>query len=165
MARDSTIASSGLHHHSRRCWCCVEPPQPRPTNKWLYSTVAPAGFSHRFSRRTWGTSREHAVVLRMPQLITEYPQFFTAANLEWKKALHKDEFKEVIIRSFRFLGWKYANHPVRVCHYGQPHSHRLANAGLPNKRTSTKRLSEIHVPENKRSHGLKRTRVFGRIFC
>ena len=41
--------------------------------------------------------------MRMPQLITEYPQFFTATNLEWKKALHKDEFKEVIIRSFRFL--------------------------------------------------------------
>jgi len=39
----------------------------------------------------------------MPQLITEYPQFFTATNLEWKKGLEKDEYKEVVIRSLRFL--------------------------------------------------------------
>jgi hypothetical protein len=41
--------------------------------------------------------------LGMPQIITEYPQFFTATNLEWKKALEKDEHKEIIIRSLRFL--------------------------------------------------------------
>jgi putative transposase len=35
--------------------------------------------------------------------ITEYPQFFTATNLEWKKALDRDECKDVIIRSLRFL--------------------------------------------------------------
>jgi REP element-mobilizing transposase RayT len=39
----------------------------------------------------------------MPQIITEYPQFFTATNLEWKVALEKDEYKDVIIRSLRFL--------------------------------------------------------------
>jgi REP element-mobilizing transposase RayT len=39
----------------------------------------------------------------MPQIIAEYPQFFTATNLEWKKALEKDEHKEIIIRSLRFL--------------------------------------------------------------
>ena len=39
----------------------------------------------------------------MPQIITEYPQFFTATNLEWKRGLEKDEYKDVIIRSLRFL--------------------------------------------------------------
>jgi len=39
----------------------------------------------------------------MPQFITEYPQFFTATNLEWKKILQNDEYKDIIIRSMRFL--------------------------------------------------------------
>src|SRR5438046_1325004 len=39
----------------------------------------------------------------MSELITEYPQFFTATNLEWKNALKKNEYKEIIIRSLRFL--------------------------------------------------------------
>ena len=39
----------------------------------------------------------------MSQIITEYPQFFTATNLEWKKALDNDEHKDIIIRSLRFL--------------------------------------------------------------
>ena len=39
----------------------------------------------------------------MPAFITEYPQFFTATNLEWKKLLKPDEYKDIIIDSFRFL--------------------------------------------------------------
>jgi REP element-mobilizing transposase RayT len=39
----------------------------------------------------------------MPDIITEYPHFFTATNLEWKKLLEPDRYKDVIIRSMRFL--------------------------------------------------------------
>ena len=39
----------------------------------------------------------------MPAIITEYPQFFTATNLEWKKLLQPDKYKEVIINGLRFL--------------------------------------------------------------
>jgi len=39
----------------------------------------------------------------MAHIITEYPQFFTATNLEWKNALANDDHKDVIIRSLRFL--------------------------------------------------------------
>ncbi len=39
----------------------------------------------------------------MVAIITEYPQFFTATNLEWKKLLQPDKYKEIIIRSMQFL--------------------------------------------------------------
>jgi putative transposase len=39
----------------------------------------------------------------MPQIITEYPQFFTATNLEWKKLLKPDKYKDIIIGSMKFL--------------------------------------------------------------
>ena len=39
----------------------------------------------------------------MPQIITEYAQFFTATILNWKKLLEPDKYKDVIIRSMRFL--------------------------------------------------------------
>lgn len=39
----------------------------------------------------------------MPSIITEYPQFFTATNLEWKKLLKPDKYKDIIIESLRFL--------------------------------------------------------------
>lgn len=39
----------------------------------------------------------------MPNLITEYPQFFTATNLEWKKLLKPDKYKDIVIDSLRFL--------------------------------------------------------------
>ena len=39
----------------------------------------------------------------MPAFITEYPQFFTATNLEWKKLLQPEKYKDIIINSFRFL--------------------------------------------------------------
>ena len=39
----------------------------------------------------------------MPNIITEYPQFFTATIIEWKKLLAPDKYKDIIIDSLRFL--------------------------------------------------------------
>jgi len=39
----------------------------------------------------------------MSAFITEYPQFFTATILEWKKLLKPDKYKDIIIDSLRFL--------------------------------------------------------------
>jgi putative transposase len=39
----------------------------------------------------------------MADLITEYPQFFTATCLEWKKLLLPDKYKAIIVESLRFL--------------------------------------------------------------
>jgi REP element-mobilizing transposase RayT len=39
----------------------------------------------------------------MPAIITQYPQFFTATNLEWKKLLKPEKYKDIIIDSFQFL--------------------------------------------------------------
>ena len=39
----------------------------------------------------------------MTNIITEHPQFFTATNLEWKKLLKPDKYKDIIIESLRFL--------------------------------------------------------------
>jgi REP element-mobilizing transposase RayT len=39
----------------------------------------------------------------MAPFITEYPQFFTATNLEWKKLLKPDRYKDIVISSLRFL--------------------------------------------------------------
>lgn len=39
----------------------------------------------------------------MAPIITEYPQFFTATNLEWKKLLQPDKYKDIVISSMRFL--------------------------------------------------------------
>lgn len=39
----------------------------------------------------------------MNNIITEYPQFFTATILEWKKLLQPDKYKEIIIDSMRFI--------------------------------------------------------------
>jgi len=36
-------------------------------------------------------------------MITEYPQFFTATVLEWKKLLSPDKYKDIIMDSLRFL--------------------------------------------------------------
>ena len=38
----------------------------------------------------------------MAELVTEYPHFFTATNLNWKKLLAPDKYKDVIIESMRF---------------------------------------------------------------
>jgi hypothetical protein len=39
----------------------------------------------------------------MQQIITEYPQFFTATNLNWQKLLQPDKYKDIVIGSLRFL--------------------------------------------------------------
>ena len=39
----------------------------------------------------------------MSDIITEYPRFFTATNLEWKKLLTHDKYKNIVIESLRFL--------------------------------------------------------------
>ena len=39
----------------------------------------------------------------MSDIITEYPHFFTATCLEWKKLLAPDKYKDIIINSLRFL--------------------------------------------------------------
>jgi len=39
----------------------------------------------------------------MPNIITAYPQFFTATNLEWKKLLKPDKYKYIVIDSLRFM--------------------------------------------------------------
>ena len=39
----------------------------------------------------------------MQPFITEWPQYFTATNLEWKKLLQPDKYKDIIIDSLRFL--------------------------------------------------------------
>lgn len=39
----------------------------------------------------------------MPNIVTEYPQFFTATNHEWKFLLDNDRCKKIIIDSLRFL--------------------------------------------------------------
>jgi len=39
----------------------------------------------------------------MEVIITEYPQFFTATNLEWKRILKPDKYKDIVINSLRYL--------------------------------------------------------------
>jgi putative transposase len=39
----------------------------------------------------------------MEPIITEYPQFFTATNLEWKRLLKPNKYKDIVISSMRFL--------------------------------------------------------------
>jgi len=39
----------------------------------------------------------------MADTITEYPHFFTATNLEWKKLLIHNKHKNIVIESLRFL--------------------------------------------------------------
>ena len=49
----------------------------------------------------------------MAKIITEYPHFFTATILEWKRLLKPDKYKDIIIDSMRFLVTKH-----RVTTYG-----------------------------------------------
>ena len=39
----------------------------------------------------------------MQPIITEYPQYFTATILQWKKLLKPDKYKDIIINSMQFL--------------------------------------------------------------
>lgn len=49
------------------------------------------------------SQRNDCILLVMSAIITEYPQFFTATCLEWKKLLHPDNYKGIVIESLRFL--------------------------------------------------------------
>jgi putative transposase len=39
----------------------------------------------------------------MNNIITDYPAYFTATNLEWKKLLEPDKYKMIVVDSLRFL--------------------------------------------------------------
>jgi len=39
----------------------------------------------------------------MANIITEYPHFFTATNLEWKDLLKPNKYKDIVTESLRFL--------------------------------------------------------------
>ncbi|MCC6286940.1 MAG: hypothetical protein IT249_03565 [Chitinophagaceae bacterium] len=39
----------------------------------------------------------------MKNIITGYPNFFTATNLEWKKLLAPDKYKDIVVNSLHFL--------------------------------------------------------------
>ena len=39
----------------------------------------------------------------MSSIITEYPQFFTVTNLEWKRLLKPDKYKDIVVNSMKFL--------------------------------------------------------------
>jgi len=39
----------------------------------------------------------------MSAIITEYPQFFTATNLNWQKLLQPDKYKDIVLNSLRYL--------------------------------------------------------------
>ncbi len=43
------------------------------------------------------------LIVNMKNIITEYPNFFTATNLEWKRLLAPDKYKDIIVNSLRFL--------------------------------------------------------------
>ena len=39
----------------------------------------------------------------MPEIITEYPQYFTATILQWKKLLKQEKYKAIVTASLKFL--------------------------------------------------------------
>ena len=39
----------------------------------------------------------------MAGIVTEYPNYFTATNLEWKTLLRPDKYKDIVVDSLRFL--------------------------------------------------------------
>jgi REP element-mobilizing transposase RayT len=43
------------------------------------------------------------VLYDMQPIITEYPQYFTATILEWKKLLKPEKYKDIITGSMKFL--------------------------------------------------------------
>ena len=74
----------------------------------------------------------------MSSIITEYPQFFTATNLEWKKLLQSDKYKDIIIDSMRFI-----TNDRRVVIYGfvimQNHIHIIWQMQAGMKRENVQR--------------------------
>jgi len=77
-------------------------------------------------------------------IITEYPHFFTATILEWKRLLEPDKNKDIIIDSMRFL---VAD--KRVVVYGfvimVNHIHSIWQMNAGGRKTKfSKRFSKVH---------------------
>ena len=74
----------------------------------------------------------------MASIITEYPQFFTATNLEWKKLLQADKYKDIVTQSMQFLVEK-----KRIVIYGfvimSNHLHIIWQMGAGIKRADVQR--------------------------
>ena len=74
----------------------------------------------------------------MTKIITEYPHFFTATNLEWKDLLSNNKYKDIVIESLRFLAKN-----KRVIVYGfvimNNHIHIIWQMQAGKKRTDVQR--------------------------
>jgi len=90
----------------------------------------------------------------MTNIITNYPQFFTATNLEWKMLLKPDKHKDVIIESMRFLV-----QDSRVIIYGfvimTNHIHIIWQMRDGRKREDVQRDFLKHTAQEIKSHLLK----------
>jgi len=71
----------------------------------------------------------------MAEYITEYPHYFTATNLEWKRLLAKQQYKDILIESMRFLvndkrviiyGFVIMDNHIHVIWHLQPNKRREA---------------------------------------
>ena len=100
----------------------------------------------------------------MASPITEYPHFFTATNLEWKKLLAQDKYKDVIIESMRFLV-----KDKRVIIYGfvimDNHIYITWQLQAGRKRRYPKRFFEIYCTTNKERDVGKSSCAYQRFFC
>ena len=100
----------------------------------------------------------------MPGVITEYPHFFTATNLEWKSLLAQDKYKDIIIESRRFLVKN-----KRVIIYGfvimYNHIHIIWQLQAGRKREDVQRDFEVHGSTNQERYVGKSFRKYQRIFC
>ena len=39
----------------------------------------------------------------MQAIVTEYPQYYTATNLEWKRLLKPDKYKNIVVESLKYM--------------------------------------------------------------
>jgi len=90
----------------------------------------------------------------MTEIITEYPQFFAATNLEWKMLLYPDKYKDVIIESR-----SYIVNDNRVIIYGfvimPNHIHLIWQMKAGRKRKMCKEVFETYCSGNKSRYDLK----------
>ena len=80
-------------------------PEIDPKHSTLNIFPAIVGMT-RWPRAWLPTSRVYELILEhtlMTDYINEYCNFFTATNLEWKKLLLRDIYKDIIIGSMRHL--------------------------------------------------------------
>lgn len=80
----------------------------------------------------------------MPFFLTEYLQFFTATNLQWKSLLWQDKYKDILTSSLHFLV-----KDKRVIIYGfvimHNHMHILGQLQPRIKRDAVQRdFSKVH---------------------